>query len=293
MAQTRVAVLGTGIMGSGMARSLLRAGHQVQAWNRTDDKVQPLARDGAVVAASPAEAVKGADVVVTMLADGPTTVSVMEGALGELAPEAVWAQMGTVGVEGTEELARLAGDAGVGFVDAPVLGTRDPAEKGQLLVLASGPEAIRDRCAPVFDAVGRATVWLGEEPGDATRLKLVINHWLLGLVAGLAETIGLAGALGVDPAKFLEAIDGGPLNAGYAQVKGVAMMEGDFETSFPLHLAYKDLNLMLDAARSHGFEAPLAAAVAGLFARAAELGHGDDDMSAVYAALRPADEPPA
>jgi 3-hydroxyisobutyrate dehydrogenase len=292
MGQSRVAVLGTGIMGSGMTRSLLRAGHHVQAWNRTEDKVQPLVRDGAVAAASPAEAVKGADVVVTMLADGPTTARMMEDALGEMAPEAVWAQMGTVGVEGTEELAGLAADAGVAFVDAPVLGTKDPAEKGELLVLASGPATVRDRCAPVFDAVGRATVWLGEEPGDASRLKLVINHWLLGLVSGSAETIALARALDVHPAKFLEAIDGSPLNSPYAQFKGMAMVKGNFETSFPLRLAHKDLNLVLDAARARSFDAPLAATAATLFTRAAELGHADDDMSAVYAALRPAGEPP-
>jgi 3-hydroxyisobutyrate dehydrogenase len=292
VAQSRVAVLGTGIMGSGMTRSLLRAGHHVQVWNRTDDKVQPLVRDGAVAAASPAEAVKGADVVVTMLADGPATARLMEDALGEMGPEAVWAQMGTVGVESTEELARVAGDAGVAFVDAPVLGTKDPAEKGELLVLASGPAALRERCAPVFDAVGRATIWLGEEPGGASRLKLVINHWLLGLVSGLAETIGLARALDVDPARFLEAIGGGPLNAPYAQFKGMAMVKGDFEASFPLRLAHKDLKLILDAARARSFDAPLAATAATLFARAAELGHADDDMSAVYAALRPAGEPP-
>jgi 3-hydroxyisobutyrate dehydrogenase len=283
MAERRVAVLGTGIMGSGMVRSLLRGGHDVQAWNRTEEKVQPLARDGAVVATSPAEAVKSADVVVTMLADGPATAGLMEGVLGEIGPDAVWAQMGTVGPESTEQLARLAGDAGVGFVDAPVLGTREPAEKGELLVLASGPAALRERCTPVFDAVGRATVWLGEEPGDASRLKLVINHWLLGLVAGLAETIGLAHALGVDPAKFLEAIDGGPINSPYAQIKGKAMLKGDFEPSFPLRLAHKDLNLILEAAGAHGFDAPLAAAAASLFARAAETDHADDDMSAVYA----------
>jgi 3-hydroxyisobutyrate dehydrogenase len=290
MAERRVAVLGTGIMGSGMARSLLRAGHHVSAWNRTEEKAQPLAQEGAVVAASPAEAVKGADVVVTMLADGPTTAELMEGLLGEVQPDAVWAQMGTVGLESTEQLARLAGDAGVGFVDAPVLGTKQPAEKGELLVLASGPAALRERCTPVFDAVGKATLWLGEEPRAASGLKLVINHWLLGLVVGLAETIGLARALGVDPAKFLEAIDGGPINSPYAQIKGMAMLKGEFEPSFPLRLAHKDLSLVLEAAEARGFDAPLATAAASLFVRADDLGHGDEDMSAVYAVFQPAGE---
>jgi 3-hydroxyisobutyrate dehydrogenase len=290
MAEHRVAVLGTGIMGSGMARSLLRAGHHVQAWNRTEEKAQPLARDGAVVVANPAEAVKGADVVVTMLADGPTTAGLMEGVLGEMEPDALWAQMGTIGPESTEQLARLADDAGVGFVDAPVLGTKQPAEKGELLVLASGPAALRERCTPLFEAIGRATLWLGDEPGDASRLKLVINHWLLGLVANLGETIGLARALGVDPTKFLEAIDGGPINSPYAQTKGMAMLKGDFEPSFPLRLARKDLDLVLEAARGRGVDAPLAAAAASLFARAAELDHADDDMSAVYAAVQPTGE---
>jgi 3-hydroxyisobutyrate dehydrogenase len=133
-------------------------------------------------------------------------------------------------------------------------------------------------------------MWLGEEPGQASRLKLVINHWLLGLVANLAETIGLARALGVDPAKFLEAIDGGPINSPYAQMKGMAMLKGEFEPSFPLRLAGKDLDLVLEAGKDRGFDAPLAAAAASLFARAAETEHADDDMSAVYVVFRPTGE---
>ena len=204
----RVAFLGTGIMGAPMARNVRAAGHEVSAWNRSREKAEPLAQDGVTVAASVAEAVAGADVVVTMLADAQAVEAVAEEALGAL-DGAVLVQMSTIGLAATDRLAERAEAAGVAFVDAPVSGTKQPAEQGKLVVLASGPEAVRERVDPVFDAVGAKTVWLGEA-GSAQRLKLVLNTWLLGLTEALAEAIALAEALGVDPRTFLETIDGAP-----------------------------------------------------------------------------------
>src|SRR4051794_28320237 len=184
-----VAFLGTGIMGAPMARNLASAGHDVHAWNRTREKAEGL---GATVASSPAEAVEGAEVVVTMLADGPTVERVMEGVtLGE---DAVWWQASTVGLEWLERL-------GGKFVDGPVLGTRQPAEDGKLTVLASGPG--RERLGPVFDPVSGKVVDLGDEVGAGTRMKLVLNNWVLSMVEGLAQTISLAQALDVDPYRIL------------------------------------------------------------------------------------------
>ena len=222
----RVAVLGTGIMGAPMARNLAAAGHEVSAWNRSREKAEPLAEHGITVAGSVAEAVAGAEVVVTMLADAPAVEAVAEEALGAL-DGAVLAQMSTIGLAATDRLAQRAADAGVAFVDAPVSGTRQPAEEGKLVVLASGPEEVRERVDPVFDAVGAKTVWLGEA-GEAQRLKLVLNTWLLGLTEALAEAIALAEGLGVDPRRFLETIDGAPVGAPYAQVKGPMMIDGEF-----------------------------------------------------------------
>jgi 3-hydroxyisobutyrate dehydrogenase len=209
-----------------------------------------------------------------------------DGAVGAMSGDAVWAQMSTVGIEATERLQKLAADAGVAYVDAPVLGTKQPAEQGQLIVLASGPEGALARCQPVFEAVGSKTVQAGEA-GAGTRLKLVVNTWLVALVEGLAETIALAQTIGVDPQLFLDTIDGGPMGPAYAQLKGKLMIERTFEPAFSLALARKDAKLVLDAAAAHGFEAPLVEAVVRQMDRAIELGHGDEDMAATYEASRP------
>jgi 3-hydroxyisobutyrate dehydrogenase len=281
----RVAILGTGTMGAPMARNIAAAGHEVRAWNRSRERAEPLAADGVQVAGSPDEAAAGAEVVVTMLADGDA----VEAVAAELSfPEgAVWAQMSTVGIEATERLLARAAEAGVPLVDAPVLGTKAPAEQGELIVIASGDAGARERCAPLFDAVGARTVALGDEPGASTRMKLVLNAWLVSLVEGLAESIALAEGLGVDPAGFLGIIDGGPLGPAYAKMKGTMMIERSYEPSFSLALAAKDARLALDAAEASGLELPALRAIRAQLEKAVEQGHGDADMAAAVEASRP------
>ena len=273
-----VAVLGTGIMGGPMARHLAEAGFPVRAWNRTPEKAEPLRAAGAQVADSPAEAAAGAAVLLTMLTDAG---AVLETASAALDGQDVWVQASTVGIEGTERCAALAAERGVAFVDAPVLGTRQPAEDGKLIVLGSGPEAERERLAPLFGAYAARTIWLGEA-GAGTRLKLVANTWVLALVEGLAETLALAEGLGVAPQAFLDAIAGGPLDAGYAQAKGKGMIAREFAPAFPLRHAAKDLRLVEDAAARHELSVPLVTAIAERFAEGVERGHGDLDMSATF-----------
>jgi 3-hydroxyisobutyrate dehydrogenase len=273
-----VAVLGTGIMGAPMARNLLRAGFPVRVWNRSAEKAAPLGADGAFVAASPGEAATGADVVLTMLADADAVLDSVSGALG--GPD-TWVQASTIGVDGIDRCAALAAEHGVAFVDAPVLGTKQPAEDGRLVVLASGPEDRRERLAPLFDAVGARTMWLGEA-GAGTRLKLVANSWVLTLVEGLAETIGLAEGLGVAPESFLAAISGGLMDCGYAQIKGKAMIDRAFEPAFPLRLAAKDLRLIEDVIARNELDLPLLSAIAARFAEGVERGNGELDMSATF-----------
>jgi 3-hydroxyisobutyrate dehydrogenase len=281
----RVAVLGTGIMGAPMARNIAAAGHEVRAWNRTRERAEPLAGPGMTVCDEPAEAVSGADVAVTMLSDA-AAVEAVAGPLLDAIGDGVWAQMSTVGVEAIERLAARAREAGVPFVDAPVSGTRQPAEEGKLVVLASGPRDARERCRPVFGAVGSRTIELGDEPGAATRMKLVMNSWLIAVVEGLAETILLAEALGVDPRAFLELIDGGPLGPPYAKLKGTAMIERAYPTSFSLALARKDAELVAEAAERAGVDLPLARLAAERMAQAIDAGYGDDDMAAAIEAGR-------
>jgi 3-hydroxyisobutyrate dehydrogenase len=284
-----IAVLGTGIMGAAMARNLLAAGFEVRAWNRSREKAEPLADDGATVADSPAEAAEGAGFVLTMLADADAVAEAAggeDGALSVLLEDGVWLQMSTVGLEGQEKLARIAEEHGVYHVDAPVLGTKEPAEQGQLIVLASGPEEVGDRCETVFDAVGSKTLWLGLA-GAGSRLKLVTNNWIVGLLGALAETISFAEALGVDPNRFLEVIEGGPLGVPYAQMKGQMMIEEEFPTSFSANLARKDANLVLQAGTANGLRLPLTEAAAEHFDEAIDAGHGEEDMAAIYQATRP------
>ncbi|HEX3790112.1 MAG TPA: NAD(P)-dependent oxidoreductase [Pseudonocardiaceae bacterium] len=279
-----VAVLGTGIMGAPMAANLLDAGFAVRVWNRTRAKAQPLAERGAVLADTAADAVTGADVVLTMLANGDAVRSVMtDGALAAMSPAAIWVQAGTVGVAATEMLAELAAEAGIGFVDAPVLGTKQPAVQGKLVVLAGGPTELTERLAPVFAAIGGRTLHLGGV-GSATRLKLVVNSWVLAITNGTAEAVGLAGALGVDPNLFLDAISGAPTDSAYAQGKGKQMIADEFDLSFPLTLAAKDARLVLDAAPEGVDLAGVRATLAHL-ETADRLGHGDADMAALSRAV--------
>ena len=158
-----IAFLGTGRMGAPMAANLARGGFAVRAWNRTASRAAPLAQDGAVIAGSLAEAVKGAGIVITMLADGAATQQAVTGPDGFLAggPGLIWVQMATIGTDWTARLAATAARHGVTFVDAPVSGSQGPAQAGQLTILASGPDQVRDVLAPVFGTLGRATVWLG------------------------------------------------------------------------------------------------------------------------------------
>ncbi|CAN5588211.1 NAD(P)-dependent oxidoreductase [soil metagenome] len=288
MADNIVAVLGTGIMGSGMARNLLAAGMEVRVWNRSRDKAEPLAEDGANVVDSPAEATEGANFVLTMLADAavPEEVIATDGVLSGLSDGGVWLQTATVGTAGNERLAKIAAEQGVAYVDAPVLGTKQPAEQGQLVVLASGPEEVRERCEPVFEAVGAKTLWLGEA-GAGSRLKLVVNNWIVGLLGALAETISLARAIGVDPTSFLETIEGGPLGVPYAQMKGQMMIEEEFPTSFSAKLARKDLGLVLKAAESQSLHLALSEALAGHFDQTIEAGRGEEGMAAIFEATKP------
>jgi 3-hydroxyisobutyrate dehydrogenase len=270
-----LALLGTGIMGAGMARNIAKAGIPLKVWNRSREKADPLA-DVATVTDTAAEAVDGADIVVTMLFDVDAVEEVMKTV--KLAQNAVWVQMSTVGVEGTARLAQLTDR----FVDAPVLGTRQPAENGTLLVVASGAESLKAQVAPVFDAVGSRTMWVSEQPGDASKLKLVLNAWNLALVGGTAQSIAMAQSLGLDPQLFLDGIKGAASDSVFAQVKGKAMINGDFSPSFTLEGGLKDARLIADAMQSGGADPALVTAVEGLMQRAVDRGHADADMAAVY-----------
>jgi len=275
-----VALLGTGIMGAGMTRNIAKAGLSIRVWNRTRERAEPLG-DVATVADTVAEAVEDADVVITMLYDADSVAATMEQARGHLRDDTIWLQQSTVGVAGTDRLINLAQDLRVTFVDAPVLGTKKPAEDGALVILASGPETTQQTLAPVFDAIGSRSMWVGDA-GAGSKLKLVANSWVATVLEGIAESLAFARDLGLDPALFLDAVSGGAMDAPYVQLKGKNMLAGNYDPAFTLAGCLKDVDLILAAAQDAGTDLGLIPGARAHLARAVEAGHGELDMAATY-----------
>jgi 3-hydroxyisobutyrate dehydrogenase len=262
-------------MGSAMARNIAAAGHDIVVWNRTRERAEAT---GLPVAATPQEAVTGRDVALTVLRD---LAAVREAVHGVDFGDCVWMQSSTVGL-GIEELASL----GWTMVDAPVVGTRKPAEEGTLTVLIAGPADARRAVVPVCDAIGSKTVELGDRIGDASKLKLVLNMWVLVLVEGTAELLAFAEAARLDPNAVLGALEGGPLDSPYLQQKGKAIIERQFDPQFKLETAHKDAGLIRELAARSGIDLALVDAIEDRFARAIAAGYGDEDLSATWYATK-------
>jgi 3-hydroxyisobutyrate dehydrogenase len=284
--QEPVAVLGIGAMGHGMATSLLRAGIPTIAWNRRPAVTRDLAGLGADVAETVADAARRAAIVVTMVTDTDAVLSIArdQGMLAALAPGAIWVQMSTIGVAGIERVAAMvaAERPDVTLLDAPVSGSKDPAAQGQLTIFASGPEEARSRVAPLFDALGQRTVWVGAV-GAGSRLKLVNNTLVAFAAEGVATSVALAGRLGLETETVIEAVGGGPLVSPWQAAKLARIAAGEFSAQFALSLALKDVHLALQAADSDRF-----AALAGLaeeWQQGVDAGLGDQDLTVVKRVL--------
>jgi len=264
-----------------MARNIARAGLTVRAWNRTTERARDLESDGATVVERPEDAVDGADVALTMLADARATLDVAEAMLPAMGPDAIWVQAGTIGIEPIERCIEMAQRHGTTILDAPVLGTAKPAQDGKLTVLASGPDDAIERCEPIFRAIGQRTVRPGPA-GKGTRLKLALNAWVLAMTQGAAEAVALGKGLGVSLEQMIEALDGGPTDAPYFRMKSKLMDEGEYPVSFTLRLAAKDAALMAEAAAQAGVDVPLIRTVAQRLAEGVDAGYGEEDMAATY-----------
>ncbi|MGW4461435.1 NAD(P)-dependent oxidoreductase [Micromonospora sp. NPDC004704] len=286
--QQTVAFLGLGGMGRGMAANALRAGLPTVVWNRTPRSAEALSDLGAQVAGSAAEAAGRAAIAVTMVTDidAVTAIVVDQGALAALPPGAIWAQMSTIGVAGTERLAALVRRErpDVVFVDAPVAGSRGPAEAGKLSIYASGPTEARDRVAPLFDALGQRTLWVGPA-GQGSRLKLVNNILLAFLAEGVAESVAMAQAVGIGTETVLTALVGNPIVPPWAEAKLHRMARDDYSPEFTLSLALKDLLLALDAVDPAEFT--VAGCLAAQWRRAVDRGFGGDDLTVIARAMTP------
>jgi 3-hydroxyisobutyrate dehydrogenase len=260
--QEPVAVLGIGAMGHGMAVSALRAGIPTIVWNRDPAATRDLAGLGAEVASTAADAARRAAIVVPMVTDSDAVISIArdEGMLAALAPGAVWVQMSTIGVAGIERVAAMvaAERPDVTLLDAPVSGSRDPAEQGQLTIFASGPHEARPRVAALFDALGQRTIWVGGV-GAGSRLKLVNNTLVAFAAEAVATSVALAGRLGLQTGTVEEALGGSPIVSPWQAAKLQRIAKGDFSAQFSLSLALKDVRLAFQAADGDRF-----AALAGL-----------------------------
>jgi 3-hydroxyisobutyrate dehydrogenase len=287
--QEPVAVLGIGAMGHGMATSALRAGIPTIVWNREPGATQDLAGLGADVAQTAADAARRAAIVVTMVTNADAVVSIAgeQGMLEALAPDAIWAQMSTIGVAGIDRVAAMVDEKrpDVTLLDAPVSGSKDPAEQGQLIIFASGPEEARSRVAPLFDAVGQRTIWAGPA-GAGTRLKLVNNTWLAFGAEAVAASVALGRRLGLDTETLSAALQGGPLVSPWQAAKLARISRGDYSAQFGLSLALKDVHLALQAAA--GDRLPVLASLADEWQQAVDSGLGHEDVTVVTRLLEQA-----
>jgi 3-hydroxyisobutyrate dehydrogenase len=281
-----VAVLGIGAMGHGMASSALRAGIPTIVWNRKLEATRDLAALGAQVAETVADAARRAAVVVTMVTDADAVISIArdQGMLAALAPDAIWVQMSTIGVAGIERVVALVEKErpDITLVDAPVSGSKEPAEQGQLTIFASGPDEARPRVTPLFDALGQRTIWVGPA-GTGTRLKVVNNTWLAFGAEAVAASVALARRLGLDTPTVVDALNGGPLVSPWQAAKLQRIVEGDFSAQFALALALKDVHLALEAADGERFAA--LGCLADEWQRVVDQGLGDEDLTVVSRAL--------
>jgi 3-hydroxyisobutyrate dehydrogenase len=280
----RVAVLGTGTMGAAMARSLLRSRFNVTVWNRSPEKTGPLVDAGARLATDPADAVRDADIVLTMLFDADAVLSVAAEFLPAARVGTIWMQSSTIGADGIRAVGAAAASSHIPVIDAPVLGTKDPAEKGKLTVLAAGERAAIAALQPVFAAVGSRTIVVGDLLGAASDLKLVCNTWVASLTAGTAQAIALARDFGLEPTAFIDAITGSASDSPYVHIKGDVILTGKRAPQFALDALLKDLRLAQTTARPSN-PTPYLDALEHVYAIASEEGHGGEDVAWVYDAI--------
>jgi 3-hydroxyisobutyrate dehydrogenase len=278
--KVRVGLIGTGLMGSAMAHRLLEQEFEVIAWDRDSEQIRALEGRGAQAANGPGEVVRGAEVVITMLPTAAIVLDVVEPLLEDWPPSTTWLQMSSVGAAEADQLTRVAEAHAVQIVDAPVSGSTQPAERGQLTILASGPDSAQTVVTPVFEALASRVLWVGET-GTGSRLKLAANHWMITMVAALAESMDLCQAMGLDHQRFIELLDGGPLGSVYAVQKLAEMHRHEYPAGFPVRLALKDLQLVREVEQSSQATMPLLDVVLERFTSVSQ-DLADQDLAAIY-----------
>lgn len=285
----KIGFVGLGIMGSAMAENLIKAGFHVTVWNRSADKCTLLAALGARVADSPRAVAECSDVVIAMMANPLAVRSVRDGAEGLIAglkPGTGYLDMSTVDVETSIESARLAHEKGALFLEAPVAGSRKPAEDATLTIMASGDRTLYDRSLPALEKMGKKILFLGDV-GNASRMKLANNLVMSGVLTALCEGMALAAGSGLDTGQFLEVLDSGAVSNPMFRLKGPQIAANkEFPTAFPLKHMQKDLRLALRLAEEIGQPLFATATVNELYKKALAEGLGESDFAAVSRVIR-------
>jgi 3-hydroxyisobutyrate dehydrogenase-like beta-hydroxyacid dehydrogenase len=279
-----IGFIGLGHMGSGMARCLLKAGHRLKVYNRSRDKAEKLAAEGAVVVDRPGDACRG-DAVITMLADDGAVEGVTFGEgniLASLGQNTVHVSMSTISVALSDRLSQAHGKAGRAYIAAPVFGRPDAAAAGKLFIVAAGPAKTVARCQPLFNAMGQKTFELGEKPSAANLVKLSGNFLITVVIESLGETVALTRKAGIDPHKFLDILTSSLFAAPIYKTYGGIIADQKFEPAgFKMTLGFKDNRLALAAAEALAVPLPLASQIHDHFLTAIAQGHGDRDWSAL------------
>lgn len=279
-----VAVLGLGAMGHAFAANLLKKGFTVYGWNRTPGRGDDLVSQGLVQRETAAQAVSDAQVIIAMLTDGDATLAAIRAIAPSCPQNATFCQMGTIGIQETADAIALleALRPDMLYLDAPVSGTKAPAENAQILVMASGDQQRAGAAQQVFDAISRGTQWYGDA-GNSQKMKLVINAWLISMMQGVAESMQLARQFGFTPGQLWETLDGGPLAAPYVKGKLEMIRKDDYTPQMQLQHALKDARLAL--ANAPQGTMPMMSEIVEMWTQASQSGLAEQDLAAVYAWL--------
>jgi 3-hydroxyisobutyrate dehydrogenase len=284
-AKPKIAVLGLGLMGSGMAARLLGKGYAVTVFNRSPGKTEPLRQQGATVASTPRQAAAGANAIISMLADDPAARAVWlgpDGAASGADRGALWIESSTISVDWIRELSKAAGEHGCELLDAPVTGSKAAAAAGELVYLVGGSSAALESARPILGAMSREIIYLG--PSGSGALMKLINNFVCGVQAvALAEAVALIERSGLDRPKAVGVLANGAPGSPLVKMISARMMAGDYTPNFMLHLIAKDLRYALQQA---GGGMDVAAAALRTFEKAAQAGYGDKDFSSVVEILR-------
>ncbi|KAF5462779.1 hypothetical protein F2P56_018760 [Juglans regia] len=288
MEEKEVGFLGLGIMGKAMATNLLRNGFKVTVWNRTLSKCDELVENGASIGETPAAVIKKCKCTIAMLSDPKAALSVVfdkEGVLEQICSGKGYIDMSTVDADTSSKINEAITSRGGHFIEAPVSGSKKPAEDGQLVILAAGEKALYEEAIPAFNVLGKRSFYLGQV-GNGAKMKLVVNMIMGSMMNALSEGLALASTSGLDPQNLLDVLDLGAIANPMFKMKGPTMIQNNYSPAFPLKHQQKDMRLALALGDENAVSMPVAAAANEAFKKARSMGLGDLDFSAVFEAVK-------